>query len=273
MGIQDSLKSLVDDCPVFIHTDLFNVHELITPIDFDRKKICEQHLKLIKSLFRQNNIWIPTFNYDFSCSKIFDVTKTPSQVGYFTEYIRKFCAEWRTTVPFFSVCGCGEQPKFNVSDYLTPFAENSIFNTLFKGKGKILFYGAKINSMTFLHFIESLIGPPLYRYDKLFVGNVTSQYGTQNVKVKFHVRPWKHYLDYDWATIFVDLKGAGLVKLVSSLGACQSVFYIDVVELVDFWYKKVKKDPFYYLDAKSKEWIVPMYKKLGRRFLIDDFEK
>ena len=48
--------------------------------------------------------------------------------------------------------------------------------------------------------------------------------------------------------------------------------YIDAKSLLEFWQTKIKQDPFYLLDQKSKDWVIPMVEKLGRRFELKDFE-
>ena len=40
----------------------------------------------------------------------------------------------------------------------------------------------------------------------------------------------------------------------------------------DFIIDKIKIDPFYLLDNESKKWVMPKVNKLGRGFLLADFE-
>ena len=50
------------------------------------------------------------------------------------------------------------------------------------------------------------------------------------------------------------------------------IMYCRAKEFNTFLISKIKKDPFYPLDKKTKSWMKPLLKKLDRPFEIDDFE-
>ena len=50
------------------------------------------------------------------------------------------------------------------------------------------------------------------------------------------------------------------------------LMYCKAREFNNFLKKKISQDEFYPLDKKTRSWIEPMIKKLGRPFDINDFE-
>jgi len=77
-------------------------------------------------------------------------------------------------------------------------------------------------------------------------------------------------LDYNWTRLENDLKENNLIKYFDERAT--KIKIIRVIDLVDFWMMKMKKDPLYFLDDESKIWVEPLLNKLGRPFLITDFE-
>ena len=45
-----------------------------------------------------------------------------------------------------------------------------------------------------------------------------------------------------------------------------------VKEVSDYWINKLNNDPFYFVDEESKKWVIPKIEKLGRGFVLEDFE-
>ena len=45
-----------------------------------------------------------------------------------------------------------------------------------------------------------------------------------------------------------------------------------IKKVSDYWINKINHDPFYFLDEKSKKWVIPEIEKLGRGFEMNDFE-
>ena len=46
----------------------------------------------------------------------------------------------------------------------------------------------------------------------------------------------------------------------------------DARALIDYWVSRIHGDPFYFLDAESRAWVVPLYESRHRRFIRADFE-
>ena len=54
---------------------------------------------------------MPTFTYSFCKTGIFNVQKSRSEVGLFSEYFREKCGNFRSDHPILSVCGKGKLAK------------------------------------------------------------------------------------------------------------------------------------------------------------------
>ena len=90
---------------------------------------------------------------------VFDVRKTPSQMGLLTELFRRQPGVLRSVHPTHPVAVAGPMAKDWVSEHYlasTPCGRRSPFARLAE-HGKILFMGTGIGVMTFFHYIEEEI--------------------------------------------------------------------------------------------------------------------
>jgi aminoglycoside 3-N-acetyltransferase len=154
---------------VFIHVDLSNYLEASTPLI----EKCRQLYNFLDTYFENSTIIIPTFTYSFCKTRKFDVNKSRSEVGVFTEYFREKTNNLRSLHPILSVCGKGKIAKDivqNISNYAT--GDGSVFEKLKVFDGKILFLGADfIETCTFNHHTEQSLKVN-YRYSKFFEGKI-----------------------------------------------------------------------------------------------------
>lgn len=258
--------------PVLVHSDALNTLRLV-PRNRNVIELADSHIYKIEQLADGRSVWMPSFNYSFPSTRIFDVDNDPSEVGLISERFRNR-AQWRTTTPIFNFTGTGETPETphtNVKE-IDPFGPDSSFETLTGLNGSILWYGAPIASATILHFVESRNKGPLYRYDKYFPGLVSTENQTVDVELKYHVRPRGGPLGYDWPRLNRDAFAAGVIQRLR-LEVEADIYVSNAAHLVDFWAEKFSADPFYFLDSESRKWTEPLIEQLGRRFDIHDFEE
>lgn len=125
--------------------------------------------KTLQMSVARGTLVMPTFTYSFCKGERFEVEKTPSTVGVLTEYFRNSAGTRRTGDPLFSFAVRGERAEdyTGISDIC--FGQDSVFDKLYKNSGKILFLGAPLGSVTFVHYVENKSHVP-YRYDKKFSG-------------------------------------------------------------------------------------------------------
>lgn len=260
------------DGPVLVHSDSLNTLRLV-PRTRNLDELGEAHYRRICDISEGRDIWMPTFNYAFPKSKLYNVQKDPSEVGLISEWFRRH-SEWRTTTPIFNFAGTGKYPEpgRETKALIDPFGPASTFAELVQLDGSILWYGAPFSAATIMHHVESFGIGPLYRYDKLFDGQVNSEKHVIACQLKYHVRPLNGPITYDWEKLTPEALSAGVLKKIV-LEEDADILVADARELCAFWQARYVEDPYYFLDHESRKWIEPIIQNLGRRVKITDFEK
>ena len=254
---------------MFVHSDPFRAARLVKPIR-DRNAYLDAHIDVLRSASEGRALWLPTFNYDFPRTGAFDVRSSESQLGPLPERFRLAAAEWRTPIPIFSIAGIGRisQPRWDV--HTDPFGEHSIFAQLVRNDGVVLYYGETFHYNTLVHYAERVAGGPVYRYDKLFPGQVIMADGTSvEGSLDYHVRPMGTGLEYDWPRLLVEALDAGVCRRLES---ASEVLAASASKLCELWVGAMQRDPFALLDDQTRAWAEPAVDKLGRRFVISDYE-
>ncbi|MEO6695294.1 MAG: AAC(3) family N-acetyltransferase, partial [Ignavibacteria bacterium] len=110
----------------------------------------------IECVGEKGTLIFPTFNFEFTKGKTFDIRNTKSETGALTEAARLYPGAVRTGHPLFSFAVIGHhKDKFmNLYNY-SAFGKDSPFGILHQMDGKIavLDIGGDF-SMTFYHYIE-----------------------------------------------------------------------------------------------------------------------
>lgn len=264
-----ALAAAMGTGPVFVHSDPFRAARLV-PRTRDRTAFLESHVELIKEITAGRTLVIPSFNYDFPRTRVFDVAHDEAQLGPLPEHYRTSVAQWRTPIPIFSVSGAGDDPAIQWGDRSDPFGPESVFAWLVRHDGVVMYYGDTFQYNTIVHYAERSSGGPLYRYDKLFPGEVVAADGTRTMgSLDYHVRPMGTGLEYDWKKLVDDALNAGVCRRLESQ---PQILVASARQLCEHWLDALERDPLALLDGASLEWVRPALDKLGRRFEIDDFE-
>lgn len=191
---------------------------------------------------------VPTYTYSFCKNKPFNLLKTPSVVGSFTEFIRIHPDAYRSSDPIFSHAAIGLHAKKLLSDVSNDtFGDDSFFDRFFHTDGKLINFGNEFD-ITFLHYIEYHAGVE-YRYNKTFEGEIIHPSGkTEHRKVNYYVRalPEDGYnVEYDMTLLGNELGKRDLLKRVE-LGASQ----ILTTSIRDCFYiglEMLEQNPFAFL--------------------------
>ena len=257
----------------FVHVDLLKSFK----IKFDNKKdFINNHYKMMKLCTNNSNLWFPSFNYQFTKNKTFNLTKDKSETGSFTELYRVYFSKWRTETPIFNIIGDGKKPSINVKNksIVNPFDKTSFFHLLYKMKSNIFFYGTEINSASFIMYVEeTLKNQILYRYKKKIKGKIISNKIKKDISLYFNVRPLekKFPVEYDWKGIEKKVKEDNLVLKFSS--GNRNFGVLNLKKTTDFLQKIIKKEPLFLLNTKSKKWVKNFYLKNKQGISLNDFEK
>lgn len=253
---------------ILIHSDVLFGFK----IKFENQaQFLELHCNELQETCQSLDIMMPSFNYDFCKGKPYDVKNDVSQVGVLSEYFRNSKSFWRSSTPVFNFSGTGTNPFPNIVSEIDPFDDTSIFGFLNKNNGLLMHYGSCFHTTTLIHYVERISDKLLYRYNKIFNGQIIDLNSRKHdAKLIYHVRPKDFSLDYDWMKIENDLLKLRLIYKYKE-GRTQ-IILTRIDKVVAFWLEKLNIDPFYFLDLKTSLWVKNKYNELNRPFLITDFE-
>jgi aminoglycoside N3'-acetyltransferase len=151
----------------------------------------ENLLNIFREVFRPSEIYVPTFTYSFTKKLFFNVKSTPSEVGRFSEEIRRIYQKkcYRIFDPVFSLIET-ENGLFKDEDINNnAFGKQSIWKYLNNQKHYVV--NINLDSpiiATQLHYLE-YENKVQYRYMKYFNGSVQNWDNIKsNVKYGYYVR-------------------------------------------------------------------------------------
>lgn len=178
--------------------------------------------------------------------RVYDVKKTPSNVGAIPEYFRRLPSTLRSVHPTHSVCGRGPLAKTVLGGHQrdsTPCGPNSPFRSLRNLGGQILFLGCSLKPNTSMHGVEELEKPPylfgkLRRYRSLLPGGRVLRQCSREHDFK----GWRQRYD----RLAPLLKKAGALNSGRVLGAQAQL--VEARPMWDLARLALKQDPLYFVD-------------------------
>ena len=241
-----NLKKIIDFIPdsenIFFHAGIsslkkFNNYKTIT-------------LKLLGILEKKNlkSLIVPTYTYSFTKEKIFNRKMSPSEVGRFSEEVRKICKiHQRSIDPIFSCVDV-----FNsgiVNDYLhtASFEKNSIFEYWNNINGILVNFGLNEIVSTQLHYIE-FKNNVSYRKNKLFKGHIIDQNKKMKIEYNFFFIKNINKNFFEKSKILKDLISENLInqRNISNI----NIMWFRSRDVFNFLSKKIQNDKNYLLIAK-----------------------
>ena len=198
----------------------------------------------------QGTLIVPTFNYDFCKGKPYIHERTPSQVGLFSEQVRKDPRALRSFHPIYSFAAIGPQTEEVLGSVgKSSFGKNSVFERLHKMDAKMVFFNVSMAFCTFVHYIEQQLNVE-YRYLKYFSGQVSKGDQTWTDTFDFFVR----YLDRD-VIVALDrfqnhLQQKGMLKS-ADLGE-GNVICINCIDTYNEGLKILNQEPNFLIAAPPK---------------------
>ena len=120
---------------------------------------------LLQALGPEGTLLLPTLTYEHVTPKhpIFDVRRTPSNVGIIPETFRLRPGSMRSIHPTHSVAAVGPQARELLAAHVldtTPCGDHSPFHKLPLVQGQILMLGCGLQPNTSMHAIEEVVVPP-----------------------------------------------------------------------------------------------------------------
>ncbi|WP_114750993.1 AAC(3) family N-acetyltransferase [Pleomorphovibrio marinus] len=157
--VEDLFKlGLCNGDNVLVHSSLSSLGTMTNKASM----LCEA---LLEVLGREGTLLVPALSYRTVTKDhpYFDHAHTPSCVGGFTEFFRKFPGTYRSIHPTHSVCAYGKNAEMLTRQHLkdkTPVGPNSPFRLLQEMDGTLLFIGCGLKPNTSMHGVEELSQPP-----------------------------------------------------------------------------------------------------------------
>jgi len=148
--------------------DVMLVHSALDQFEAFTGKPTEVLTLLQEAVGKSGTLLLPTLPYTGSAveyanrAEVFDVKKTPSKMGLLTELFRRMPGVIRSVHPTHAVAIWGEgaaEFAANHAEARTPCGVGTPYEKILGRKGKILFLGCDIASMTFFHTVEEILEP------------------------------------------------------------------------------------------------------------------
>ena len=194
-----SLNDDIGDSPLIIHNNFSKIiHQFPELIIRPREKILENIIYILRTNLFCENIFIPTFNYEYTKSRIYNINKCKGQLGSLSEYLTKNFSAYRTHVPVFNHVDITFNhdcfnPEYRIDK---SFGKESFYDWFTNKNGNIIFWGCDIqNTNTYIHHIEAMSGIS-YRFKKLFPGEVIIDQKKFPLNFEYFVRSLKYQYEY-----------------------------------------------------------------------------
>ena len=269
--LNEILKKLRSFCKskcIILHSDLFK-------LGFYRRDFTyHQNLNLIHdsimNIFHDFQIIVPTFNYDFVDSKIFDIKNDKAQVGALNEYFRKNYILNRTHTPIFNIITTKKSKIIKKTPCKDPHGKMSFYNIAYINGYDIILLGKFIPSMA--HFVERKIKVP-YRYIKKISGTIKKHDGKMiPITLLYNVRPnLKKHILIDNRRIKYDLEKNKLLKCIKNNNNFLGCY--NAKEVSEFWIKENLSNYMYFLTKKSKLNAKHFLTKFGNPLKVQKIEQ
>jgi aminoglycoside 3-N-acetyltransferase len=118
---------------------------------------------LLLAVGPEGTLLIPALSWALRPPEIFDLRRTPSNVGAIPEYFRSREGTTRSLHPTHSVCAVGRRTHELLGDHrldCTPCGAHSPFHKILETSGKIVMLGCGLGANTAMHALEEYVEPP-----------------------------------------------------------------------------------------------------------------
>lgn len=178
---------------LFLHIKLKGIAD-----DIPYRELSNQIIQLLEELYSPKTILVPTFTYSFTKQGVFNRMSSPSEVGRFSEEIRKlYDYKHRTLNPVFNVLDTNNYFENSELKDESAFGEDSLLHLLHKLGHVVVNINVDELISTYLHYLEYAYNVP-YRFVKKFPGEVIiSEEDKKAVNYQYYVRDLKEDPSWD----------------------------------------------------------------------------
>ena len=195
----------------------------------------------------EGTVVVPTFTTTFGrFGTPFVLEESPSEMGVFSEHVRKQRGSERTLHPIQSLTALGGQakklagnhPRWNVG-------HDTIWDRMLKIGGKVVSIGIPISrSISFMHQVEHLACVP-YQYHKVLRGDV--RMAGRRITHEFYLaaRYLQYEIAYDLSRFEKDLETASVLRY-APLGG-NGIWAVSMADALEVGMRGMRMDPYYLL--------------------------
>ena len=247
---QNELKTLLIDLGINAG-DKVCIHAFIPSLGIIEGGLKGLHDVISDHLGKNGTLIVPSFTASYRRGEVYDVVKSKSFNGAFSEYIRKLPVSVRSLDPLFSMAAIGkDSEELMVRTGKSCFGRNSIYEKLFYNNVKFLGFGIDWNQgYSFFMHIEKLAGIH-HRKDKIYKGKTRLLNNTLvNDKAIHFIRnedvKWKLRRDLLCKQLLV----SGYINEVVFAGHPHRLFESSIIESEVLG--RLKKDPWCMTDRAT----------------------
>lgn len=200
---------------------------------------------LLAALGPEGTLLMPALTYLQQPAHVHDTRRTPTCVGFLTEYFRTRPGTLRSLHPTHSVCAVGARAAALLSEHdrdHTPCGPHSPFNRLMQEGGKVLMIGCGLRPNTSMHAVEEHVGPP-YLFGPEREYEITDAEG-RTVRKTYVTHGFRgYYQRYDRVAPLLSEEELR----IGPVGAAQC-HLLDVRALRRVGVAKLQEDPFFFVE-------------------------
>lgn len=237
---------------VFIHSDLrcFGLPEG----KHSRQDILSFYFDTLKGIIgEEGTIAVPAYFYEYArFGTPFDIDHSPvsTSLGSFSQWINSLPSRRRSWNPLQSIAAIGGQAKDLVGEKtLTGYGVTSPWHRLRQLNGKVLFLGAPLQSMTFVHYIEQQYGVP-HLYFKIYSFPIIKDGKPLNCEPISAVRYLDFSIEYDLKAYRQELIKQGALHTTEINAALIEI--VDAEAAFQIGIDCLIKDPYFFLKNPPK---------------------
>jgi aminoglycoside 3-N-acetyltransferase len=202
---------------------------------------------LLETLGPQGTLLMPALTYERVTPDhpVFDILRTPSNVGIIPEAFRTRPGTLRSLHPTHSVCAAGPLAAEIIAAHAadsTPCGPHSPFRAIVERGGQILFLGCGLEANTTMHAAEEIVVPP-YLFDPPVEYRLILAGGSERRKIytPHNFRGWRQRYD----------RAAGILRppdLVRAAVAGAVSILLDAAALWESALAALRRDPLYFVE-------------------------
>ena len=199
-------------------------------------------LKKFILLFLKNNqtLIVPTFSYS---KDKFEITKTKSKVGFFSNYLLSLKESVRSEHPIFSYTALGINKKIVENIGKSAFGDNSMHQRLLFENCCFLHLGRDLSDgNTMVHHVEQNLNAS-YRFDKVFKSKVYLKNKYLGKNYSAYVRKNnKKKTFFSFKKIIKKIKKEKFINYLNNNKGLKSFFYYSYDEMYFFLHRQYLED-------------------------------